>query len=302
MQDIDVIRRFNRLYTARLGVLNGTYLNSSFSLAEIRVLHEIATRDKPNASAIARDLRMDCGYLSRMLADFTRRKLIKKTPAKDDKRRSYVELTDKGQAQFAELDSEQRANTGSLLSSFSPQQRATLLRAMREVTGLLEHKASRAPVVFRPPRNGDLGWIVHRHGAGIAEEFGFDQRFEALCGRIIGEFAANYDAERDHCWVADHGGEVVGSIFLMKDNPSTGRIRLLYVEPHMRGQRIGQRLVERAIRHARKVGYRKLVLFTNQGLEAAHHIYEKAGFSKTHEKPHDLFGENQTGQEWEFAL
>jgi DNA-binding MarR family transcriptional regulator/N-acetylglutamate synthase-like GNAT family acetyltransferase len=300
---VAAVRRFNRFYTQKIGVLVDGMLKSPFSLAEARVLYELAHRERPTATEIARDLGLDPGYLSRILRGFARRRLIRKERSASDGRQSLLALTDAGRVAFAPLDSGSRAAIGKLLGTLPAGQQNRLTGAMHEIEGLLgANPEKRVPYLLRPHRPGDLGWIVHRHGALYAEEYGFDERFEALVARIAADFLERHDPKRERCWIAERDGAVIGSVMLVKKSATVAKLRLLLVEPEARGLGVGARLVEECIRFARQAGYKKITLWTNSVLHAARRLYEQAGFKKVGEETHAMFGPTMTGETWELKL
>jgi DNA-binding MarR family transcriptional regulator/GNAT superfamily N-acetyltransferase len=302
MHAVPAVRRFNRFYTRRIGVLRAGHLDSPFTLAEVRVLYELAHRERPTASDLARDLSLDPGYLSRMLHALRRRGLVTRTRSATDGRRAFLALTALGRRRFAALDKRQDAETRLLVSSLPPLQQRRLVGAMQTIEGLLALETRTAPFTIRTSRPGDLGWIVHRHGALYAEEYGWDERFEALVARVAADFLASHDPARERCWVAELDGEIVGSILLVAKSRTVAKLRLLLVEPSARGLGIGSRLVSELLSFARAAGYRRVVLWTNDILDAARRIYERAGFTLVESAPHAQFGTGLIGQTWELAL
>ncbi len=300
------VREFNRFYTARVGALREGLLDSPFSLAESRVLYELAHQDAPTASELARQLGMDAGYLSRILRGLTRRALVARRRSERDARHTHLTLTRAGQRAFATLDARSNADVDRSVAHLSPEQRRELVQAMQGIQRLLDpariNDARRRPILIRPPQPGDLGWVVHRHGVLYAREYGWDERFEALVARIVSDYVAHLDPTGDRCWVAERDGEIVGSVFLVRKSRTIGKLRLLYVEPTARGTGLGRRLVQECIRSARQLGYRKLMLWTNSVLDAARHIYEQEGFRLTDEEAHESFGHALVGQTWELTL
>jgi len=301
---VEAVRSFNRFYTRHVGALARGYLDSPFSLTEARVLYELAHREQPTASEIARELGLDAGYLSRILRDFKRRGLIDRKRSPGDGRRSLLSLTPKGRSAFAPLDARAREQVGAILNTLSETDQTRLVEAMRTVAALLGGAPAepRTPYILRPHGPGDMGWVVHRHGVLYAQEYGWDERFEALVAEIVAKFIQNFDPKRERCWIAERNGEVVGSVFLVRHSDTVGQLRLLLVEPRARGLGIGSRLVSECVRFAGQVGYRKIVLWTNSVLHAARHIYEKAGFRLVHQEPHHSFGHDLVGETWELAL
>ncbi|HSE79037.1 MAG TPA: bifunctional helix-turn-helix transcriptional regulator/GNAT family N-acetyltransferase [Alphaproteobacteria bacterium] len=297
------MRRFNRFYTQKIGVLREGLLDSPFSLSEARVLYELANRDAPTASELARDLGFDAGYLSRIVRGFQGRRLLAKRRSERDGRQSHLTLTAKGRRAFATLDRRSRAEIGGLLSALIIEDQRRLVAAMRTIEGILAPDR-RAPAAYllRPHRPGDIGWVIGRHGALYAEEYGWDATFEALVAEIAGRFLRDFDAKRERCWIAERDGANVGSVFLVKDTDVVAKLRLLLVDPKARGLGIGRRLVDECIQGARMLGYARLTLWTNDVLHAARHIYERAGFRLAREEPHRSFGHDLIGQYWELAL
>lgn len=300
---IDRVRRFNRGYTRVLGLLERGLHQSPFSLAEVRVLYELAQRDGASASALAAELGLDGGYLSRILKKFESRGLIHRTPAPNDARQSAIALTDAGRDAFAALDRASHDQIAGLIGPLPVDRRTTLVQAMEtieRVLGLVPEP--RVPYILRPPRAGDMGWIVHRHGVLYRQEYGWDESFEALVAEIVAGFVKNFDARRERCWIAERNGAVAGSIFLVKESDRESKLRLLFVEPSARGLGIGGRLVEECIVFARECGYAKVTLWTNDVLVSARRIYEARGFRLVREEAHHSFGKDLVGQYWELAL
>ena len=284
---VGAVRRFNRSYTRRIGVLRDDFLKSSYSLAEARVLYELAHRQKPTAGEIAAELGLDHGYLSRILRGFNERGLIIKTPSPEDRRQSLLSLTVKGRMAFAPLD--QRS-----------QDEIAAMGTIEQVLG--ETPSPPVSYILRPPRPGDMGWIVSRHGALYGEEYGWDERLEALTAEIVAAFVRNQDHKRERCWIAERDGENVGSVFLVRETDDVARLRLLLVEPSARGLGIGARLVDEALRFAREARYRTVTLWTHSVLSAARHIYERAGFRLIETNKHNEFGRTLVGETWKLEL
>ncbi|PYN77878.1 MAG: MarR family transcriptional regulator [Candidatus Rokuibacteriota bacterium] len=302
-QRVATVRRFNRFYTKQIGLLHEGYLESSFSLAEARVLYELAHRDKPAATELARELGLDAGYLSRILRGFERRRLIRRTPSKADRRQSHLSLTERGRAAFAPLNVRSRADIGAMLDRLGPGEQRRLIEAMQTIEGFLGAPAeSRAAYVLRPHQPGDMGWVVHRHGALYGQEYGWDEQFEALVASVVAKFIQNFDPKRERCWIAEKDGEIVGSVFLVSASRTVAQLRLLLVEPKARGLGIGGHLVTECVRFARQVGYRKITLWTNSVLRAARRIYEAAGFRLVRKERHRSFGRDLIGETWELSL
>lgn len=302
-QRISAVRHFNRFYTQQIGVLQEGYLNSSFSVAEVRVLYELAHREKTTASELARELGFDPGYLSRILHGFKKRDLIDKKPSEADGRQNLLWLTEAGRDVFAPLQARSHDDIGAMLGRLSPAEQSRLVDAMASIEALLGARPGpKPPYVLRPHRPGDMGWVVHRHGALYAQEYGWDEQFEALVATIVAKFLQHYDPRRERCWIAEIDGETVGSAFVVKQSETVAKLRLLLVEPKARGLGVGAHLVDECVRFARTAGYKKIKLWTNSVLVAARHIYEKAGFRLVDAEPHHSFGHDLVGETWELKL
>jgi DNA-binding MarR family transcriptional regulator/GNAT superfamily N-acetyltransferase len=309
---IDTVRRFNRFYTGRIGVLHEGLLDSSFTLTESRLLWELAHRDRLTATELARTLDLDAGYLSRLLSGFKARGLIKSARSKDDARHQHLSLTAAGKRAFAPLDARSQADVSALLAPLDEAQQQQLLASMATVERLLgsEPAPRDAAYLLRPHRPGDIGWVIARHGALYAQEYGWDMGFEALVARIAADFIERFDPAREHCWIAERDGARIGSVFLVQARDETthaaiegsAQLRMLLVEPSARGLGLGARLVDECTQFARRAGYRRIVLWTNRNLLAARGIYRKAGYVLTHSEPHHSFGHDLVGETWELPL
>ena len=303
LQYVEAVRRFNRFYTKQIGVLHEGLLRSPFPLTEARVIYELAHHEKTTATELCNELGLDAGYLSRILRSFKKRNLINKQLSQTDGRQNLLSLTERGQEAFATLNARSHNEVGTMLSALSAADQTHLVKAMHTIEDLLgaqpEHKA---PYLLRIHQPGDMGWVVYRHAVLYIEEYGWDEQFEALVAGIVAKFIQSYNPKQEHCWMVEMEGEIVGSVFLVKQSKTVAKLRLLLVEPKSRGLGLGTRLVRECIHFARQVGYRKIVLWTNNVLHAARHIYEKAGFRMVHQQPHHSFGHDLIGQTWELKL
>lgn len=300
---IETVRRFNRFYTQRIGVLEEGLLKSPFTLAEARVLYELANRTDPTAAALGRDLGLDAGYLSRILRRFSARGLLAKLPSRRDGRESLLRLTERGRAAFEPLDAGSRAEIGALLAPLGEDGQRRLVEAMRVIEDLLGRPGRPAvPYILRPQRVGDIGWVIARHGTLYAEEYGWDERFEAMVAKVAAGIVERFDPARERWWIAEREGAIVGSVAVVAKSPTVAQLRLLIVEPSARGLGIGNRLVAECLAFARRTGYRKMVLWTNSILLAARHIYEREGFRLVRAEPHHSFGQDLVGEIWERRL
>jgi DNA-binding MarR family transcriptional regulator/GNAT superfamily N-acetyltransferase len=295
------LRHFNRFYTAQIGALDRYLLGSGRSLSEARVLFELAQSDELTASDFVWKLGIDGGYLSRMLNGFEKEGLLERRASASDRRVSHLVLTKKGHAVFAALDRRSQDTAEALVEPLGEAGQQRLVAAMREIETMFAGKTAE-PVVLRPHRTGDMGWIVHRQALLYAREYGWDNSFEALLAEITAAFIRNFDPAREQCWVAERGGEMLGSIFLVRDTDAVAKLRMLYVEASARGLGLGGRLVDECIRFARDKGYARIDLWTNDILTAARRIYERAGFKLVKQEPHHSFGHELVGQTWSLDL
>jgi DNA-binding MarR family transcriptional regulator/GNAT superfamily N-acetyltransferase len=313
MDPIETIRAFNRFYTRRIGVLHEGLLESPYTLAESRLLWELAHHDQPTATDLAHALDLDAGYLSRLLRSFKERGLIKTTRSPTDARQLKLSLTATGRKAFAPLNARSREQVAELLGALPEAQQAQLLQAMGSIEQLLGDSGpsrAAAPYLLRPHRPGDMGWVVSRHGALYAQEYRWSMHFEALVARIAADFIDRFDPTREACWIAERDRQNVGCVFLVQARdeatheplPGVAQLRMLLVEPTARGLGLGARLVEECERFARQVGYTRITLWTNSLLLAARGIYQKAGYRLTASEPHHSFGHDLVGETWQKEL
>jgi len=296
---VEDVRGFNRFYTRVLGLLRPDLAGSAFGLTEARVLFELAHRDDVAVSELRRDLDLDAGYLSRILSGFSTSGLVAREKSAADGRRQVVRLTADGQRAFAELDQLQAGAIATMLAPLDEGQRAELVTSMGRIRRTLGDEPHWRGLVLRPPAPGDLGWVVERHGYRYAAEYGWDTTFEVLVARIVADFAERDDSKREAAWIAELDGERVGCVFCTAADPKdTAQLRLLIVEPSARGAGVGTRLVDECLRFARRAGYRRITLWTNDVLVAARRIYERAGFRCDRREPHHSFGHDLVGEYW----
>ncbi|WP_186397708.1 bifunctional helix-turn-helix transcriptional regulator/GNAT family N-acetyltransferase [Stappia sp. TSB10GB4] len=303
LQDPDVaaIRQFNRFHTRLVGALNERMLASDYSLAQVRILYELANA-RPDAPPSARDLgdilQMDAGYLSRLLSGLESDGLLARTPSPENAKRLALTLTERGREVFAGLNEASAREVASLLSGLPAEARGQLTGAMARIRRLLGDMPDTRAFILRDPRPGDLGWVIYRQAALYAQEYGFDWTFEGLISEIAGKFVREFDPARERCWIAEMEGEAVGSVFVVRQDDEVAKLRLLYVDPAARGRGLGRALVEECLRFARGAGYRRMVLWTNDILTSARRIYEAAGFELLEEEHHHSFGHDLVGQNW----
>ena len=304
-QRVEAVRRFNRFYTRQIGLLQEGLLESPFSLTEVRVLYELAHRNRPTAVELCRDLGLDAGYLSRMIRGFEIKGLISRLQSKDDGRQNLLALTTKGRATFAPLNRKSTLEVLGLLRELPLTQQEDLVAAMMKIENHLGPKGAKVfpPFILRDPRAGDMGWVIYRHGVLYANEWGYDWRFEALVAEIVAQFVQQFDPTREKCWIADRADQNVGAVFLVAKSKTVAKLRLLLVEPSARGMGIGRRLVEECVKFAKEAGYRKIELWTQSELTAARHIYKQSGFECVGEKRHQSWGRKELVSEvWQKKL
>ncbi len=302
-QYVNSMRRFNRFYTNKIGVLHQSLLNSPYSLTEARVIYELAQHDYSTASQLGSELNLDAGYLSRILSSFHKKGLILKETSKEDGRRSNLRLSETGQEAFAKLNARSQHEIENLLGQLDSRDQSHLVEAMHTIENILGNQPERkVPYILRPPQPGDLGWVVARHGALYAQEYQWDESFEGFVAGIIAEYSKNYDPKIERCWIAEVNGENAGSVFVVKKSEAVAKLRMLLVDPKARGLGIGKRLVQECLRFARQKGYTRMTLWTNSCLLAARHIYEQAGFELVKSEPYHDFGQDLVGETWERDL
>ena len=299
---VAAIRRFNRFYTRKIGVLEQNLLHSPYSLTEARVLFELAQQDGMTAKEIGAKLGLDAGYLSRIVHAFTEKNLITRKASPTDKRQYSLALTAKGRLAFGQLNRTSHNDVAGMLAALRPSGKERLVEAMSAIEHLLDDEAPHPKITLRTHRPGDMGWIVQQHGALYAREYGWDISFEGLCAEIAAEFLKNFDPARERCWIAEIDGKQVGSVFLVKKSDEVAKIRLLLIDPAARGHGLGKRLVDECIAFARSCGYRKITLWTQSILLAARGIYQNAGFVHVATDPHRSFGHDLIGETWELVL
>jgi len=301
---VQSVRGFNRFYTKQIGVLRQGWLGSPFSLPEARVLYEIAHHELPTASDVGKELGLDAGYLSRMLRSLEHGGFVRRTRSKVDGRRAHLSLTKAGRTAFEQLNQQTHEDVTAMLGQLSAGEQRQVVEAMHVIEGLLGPRQARATAyVLRRPRAGDLGWVVHRQGTLYAEEWGYNEEFEALTAEIVASFVQRLRPDKERCWIAEKDGEIVGSVFLVSKSKTVAKLRLLLVEPSARGQGIGSRLIDECVRFARQAGYKKITLWTQSELLAARRLYKKAGFKLTAKKRHDSFGRKGLVAEiWDLVL
>ncbi|AIY40730.1 Histone acetyltransferase HPA2 -related acetyltransferase [Collimonas arenae] len=290
------VRYFNRFYTDKIGVLHEHLLDSAFSLTELRILYELAHRPTLTAADLARELSLNPGYLSRVISGFEKNGLLERARSETDGRVAQLHLTELGRATYAPLDEASQREVAAMLERLSLPEQQQLVDAMRQIESLLGQRDS--SYLLRDPRPGDMGWVVHRHGVLYAQDYGWNVDFEALVADIVAKYIRDFDSSAERCWIAEKDGKVVGSVFVVRHDETTAKLRLLYVEPSARGMGIGRRLVQECLRFAKFAGYQRMLLWTNSVLTGARDIYAKEGFEKIAEDAHHSFGKDLIGETW----
>jgi DNA-binding MarR family transcriptional regulator/GNAT superfamily N-acetyltransferase len=300
---IAAVRRFSRFYTRQLGLLQESLVHTPFSLTEARVLYELAHREPTTATALAADLDLDHGYLSRILRRFGEADLVSKKRITNDGRQILIAITAKGRKAFAPLNKGSHDQVAELLGRLSPAEQARVVSAMATVENLLQPSAQKPPLLLlRNHRPGDMGWVTSAHGALYAQEYGWDISFEALVAKIAAEFIEKFDPARERCWIAELDGAPVGSVFVVRKTDAIAKLRLLIVDRQARGLGLGKRLVDECLRFAKQAGYSSMTLWTQSILTSARGIYQRAGFTLVAEEPHHSFGVDLVGETWERDL
>lgn len=290
----EIVRRFNRFYTHQIGVLHEHLLDSAFSLTEVRILYELAHQAQLTSADLCRELGLNAGYLSRVIAGFEKQGLIAKTRSPTDARAAQLQLTEQGQRTLAPLVDASRREVAAMLARLPQAAQQELVDAMGQIQHLLGEASKN--YMLRHPQPGDMGWIIHRQAVLYAQEYGWNNEYEALAAEILAKFLRDFDPACERCWIAEKDGKVVGSVFIVRQDAATAKLRLLYVDPCARGLGIGSRLVDECLRFSRQAGYTKMVLWTNNVLTGARRIYDQAGFQLVEEEAHHSFGKDLIGQ------
>jgi DNA-binding MarR family transcriptional regulator/GNAT superfamily N-acetyltransferase len=299
---VAAVRAFNRFYTDVIGLLDEGLLETPYSLTEARVLFELGQREATEVSELREATGMDAGYLSRILSGFQRGGLVTRRRSSEDGRRQVILLTTKGRRAFRTLDRRSGREVERLLEPLPDEGQRRLLGAMAAIREVLERGTTDTGFVLRPLGPGDHGWVVYRHGVLYDQEYGWDETFEALVARIVADHVTDRDPRREAAWIAEVDGRRAGCVFCCRRDDQVAQLRLLLVEPWARGMGIGTRLVEECVRFAERAGYRHIMLWTNDVLEDARRVYERAGFVLKEEEPHTSFGHELVGQNWWRAL
>jgi len=302
-EHINAVRQFNRFFTRQIGVLREGLLHTPYSLTEARIIFELAHRKNLTASDLCNELGLDAGYLSRILNKFEQQDLIEKTRSADDGRQRLLNLTGTGHKAFSLINNRSNDEVSEMLSELSDSNRIRLIEAMHTIEGILNHGFKYAePFYLRHHETGDMGWVIHQHGLSYHQEYGWDESFEGLVAQICADFINNYDPQKERCWIAEMQGERVGSVFCVKASQTIAKLRLLLVVPKARKLGLGTSLIKTVIRFAKRSGYKKLTLWTNDVLVDARKIYEKNGFKLINQEPHHSFGHDLIGQNWDLIL
>jgi DNA-binding MarR family transcriptional regulator/GNAT superfamily N-acetyltransferase len=301
---VAAVRAFSRFFTRHIGALREGLLHSPYSLTEARVLFEVAQAEQ-TATILGQKLGLDPGYLSRLLARLEQQGLLERHPVETDARQRRLALTSAGQAAFALLDQRSHNEVAEMLARLGEGEQRQLVRAMSAIERIWAPQPGlkyAQPFFLRQHEAGDMGWVTSRHGALYAQEYGWNAEFEALVARIVADFLTSYNPRRERCWIAEMQGERVGSVFVVQASDQVAKLRLLLVEPHVRGLGLGRHLVDECVRFAERAGYEKITLWTNSVLTAARHIYASCGFVRVAEGPHHSFGRDLVEETWERSL
>lgn len=302
-EKIDCMRRFNRFYTKKIGLLNQGMLKTRFSLTQARVLFELAQREKTISSELIIELGIDPGYLSRILSAFEKADLVHKVKSKQDSRQRLLSLTAKGRKAFSELNSRATDEIKTLLQNLSDEHQHRLINAIHAIEQIIgDADPSSSPYLLRQHKPGDIGWMIYRHGVLYAEEYAWDETFEALVADILARFIHEHDPERERLWIAERDGEPIGSVMVVDAGEQVAQLRLLLVEPKARGKGVGKRLIDECIDFSKRKKYKKIKLWTQSILLEARHLYSKAGFTLLNEEPHRAFGHDLVAEFWERPL
>ncbi|MFK7801139.1 MAG: GNAT family N-acetyltransferase [Anaerolineae bacterium] len=300
---ITSVRSFNRFYTREIGVLREGLLHSPYSLTEARIIFELGHRPIVIASELCQELGLDAGYLSRIISNLEKNGILTKTRSESDGRQRILHLTEKGQAAFNLLNNRSIEEVGEMLLSLSESNRERLIHSMATIEQILDKSFKYAkPFYLRPHQAGDMGWVISQHGVLYTQDYGWDHTFEAFVAKICAGFLQNFQPEWERCWIAEIEGEQVGSVFCVKQDRETAKLRMLIVHPKARGLGLGTHLVRECIRFAQNKGYKKLTLWTNDILVPARKIYQNEGFTLVGSEQHFSFGHQLVGENWDLEL
>ncbi|WP_277758174.1 bifunctional helix-turn-helix transcriptional regulator/GNAT family N-acetyltransferase [Pseudomonas sp. A34-9] len=301
LEQADVVRGFNRFYTHQIGVLQEHLLQSDYSLTELRILYELASHGDLTSADLWQMLGLDAGYMSRIISGFEKRGLIQKVPSPTDARAAQLHLTDFGRDILIPLEKASREQIVAMLERLPEPQQKQLIGAMTLIQTLLEGSQD-STYVLRDPQPGDMGTVMQQQAALYTREYGWNAEFEALVAEVVAKYLRDYDPTCERCWIAEKDGKVIGSVFIVRQDATTAKLRMLYVDASARGLGIGSRLVEECLRFARQIGYQKMTLWTTSNLTAARKIYQKAGFELVEEEAIHSFGKDLVSQTWARAL
>jgi DNA-binding MarR family transcriptional regulator/GNAT superfamily N-acetyltransferase len=296
MARAETIRRFNRFYTRQIGALREHLLQAAFSLSESRILYELGTSAGLTNAELCQMLGLDAGYLSRIISGFEKKGLIGKTRSPSDARALLIQLTDVGKTVLASLEQAAREEVMAMLQGMPESRQEQLTQAMQQVQSLLADNDS--SYLLRDPRAGDMGTVVQQQAELYTREYGWNSEFEALVAEIVARFLREFDPSGERCWIAEKDGKVIGSVFVVRHDESTAKLRMLYVDASARGLGIGNRLVEETLRFARQAGYKRMILWTTSILTDARKLYQRAGFQLVEEEPVHSFGKDLVSQTW----
>jgi DNA-binding MarR family transcriptional regulator len=271
-QQIAAIREFNRFYTAKLGLLSRRYLDGALAFTQARILYEVDAQPKMTASALREALELDAGYMSRLLSDLVRRKLLRRVTSTADAREKPLMLTAAGQKVVARLNEQSMARIHGMLSHLSAADRDALARSLANVRTLLEHHGPPVRIVRLTKVDDDALAIL-------------DEYYEAV--HVVqrdkpGSLQKLADASDSGIWLAYLGDEVVGCVVLRK---LTGMARAseckrLYVKPAARGKHIADKLLDAQEAFARSGGLDWIYLDSYDDLKAAIALYERRGYER----------------------
>ncbi|MGF6667899.1 bifunctional helix-turn-helix transcriptional regulator/GNAT family N-acetyltransferase [Pseudomonas monsensis] len=296
-QHADIVRSFNRFYTQQIGVLQEHLLQSEYSLTELRILYELASRGDLTSADLRQMLSLDAGYMSRLISGFEKKGLIQKVPSPTDARAALLHLTELGREILVPLEQASREQVVAMLQRLTEPQQQQLLGAMTLIQTLLQNNPD-STYVLRDPQPGDMGTVMQQQAALYSREYGWNSEFEALVAEVIAKYLRDFDPACERCWIAEKDGKVIGSVFVVRQDETTAKLRMLYVDASARGLGIGRRLVDECLRFARQIGYTRMTLWTTSNLTAARQIYQKAGFELVEEEAVNRFGKALVSQTW----
>ncbi|GLX66634.1 bifunctional helix-turn-helix transcriptional regulator/GNAT family N-acetyltransferase [Paenibacillus glycanilyticus] len=298
---IQRIRKFNRFYTKILGLLDKHLLDSDYSLSEVRVLFEIGNTEQVTAKMLTDQLRMDAGYLSRILKRFDKLGFTYRVQSGEDGRSSFLHLTKLGEETLSSMNALSNDQIRSMVSGLSKQTKNQIAKSMTTIENALSDQSAELSI-RTDLQPGDAGMLIHMHGWIYARDCGYNHVFEGYVCKTFYDFLLSYNPDKERIWIAEVNGEIVGSIAIVHQSDGTGQLRWFILHPDYRSMGIGKKLFNEAIHFSKEKGFTSLFLETTDDQETAIGMYKKAGFKKISEQENNAWGKRHMEQTYELQL